>query len=57
MADHEIPLLVVVQMQEQDGTAEQSAELFLDLYVDDMRIAIEDAVGYPVTHIEVMEPE
>lgn len=57
MSTHEIPLSIVLQMQEMDGSPQDSAELVLDLYIDDIRKAIEDVTGHTISHIEVEEPD
>lgn len=54
---HNVPIEFVLQMQEMDGTPEESAHVVLDVYIDDIRKAIEDVTGSAVIHIEVTDPD
>lgn len=55
MATHEVHIKMTVQMEEMDGTPDESAEVFLNVYENDVRKAVEDVVGSPVVHCEVTD--
>ena len=57
MATHEVSVEFTVQMQEMDGHPDESAEVFLSVYSEDARKAVEDATGLAVVHWEVTAGE